>query len=165
MSRMLHPVPLTAEAFAPFGEVIAADGPAQTINHGATRKYADLARIALRESGRAAAHIYRSSPPDFPFALRVMENHPLGSQMFMPLSGRPYLVVVAPPGRFDALAIRAFVAGPAQGINLAPGVWHHFNLALGGVSDFLVIDREGPGENCEEIALEGSILLAAPETA
>jgi len=163
MSRMLHPVPLTAEAFAPFGQVIAANGPSQPINYGATQKFADLASIALHDGGRAAAHIYRSTPPAFPFALRVMENHPLGSQMFMPLSGRPYLVVVAPPGRFEPTAIRAYVAGPGQGVNLAPGVWHHFNLALGGISDFLVIDREGPGANLEEIVLDGSILLAAPE--
>jgi len=162
MSRMLLPAPLTTEAFAPFGEVITAAGPALAINYGATQKFADLARIA-DGNGRAAAHIYRSTPPTFPFALRVMENHPLGSQLFMPLSGRSYLVVVAPPGRFDATAIRAFVAGPGQGINLVPRTWHHFNLALGGVSDFLVIDREGPGDNCEEIALDGSILLAAPE--
>jgi len=165
MSRTLHPAPLTAEAFAPFGEVITAAGPALAINYGATQKFADLARVATDGNGRTAVHIYRSTPPAFPFALRVMENHPLGSQLFMPLSGRPYLVVVAPPGVFDATAIRAFVAGPEQGVNLAPGTWHHFNLALGGVSDFLVIDREGPGDNCEEIALDGSILLAAPEMA
>ncbi len=114
MSRVLHPEPLTEEAFAPFGDVIAADGPALAINYGATRKFADRARIDLREGGRAAVHLYRSTPPAFPFALRVMENHPLGSQMFMPLSGRSYLVVVAPPGRFDPRAIRAFVAARAR---------------------------------------------------
>jgi len=32
------------------------------------------------------------------------------------------------------------------------GVWHHFLLVL-EESDFLVIDRIGPGDNCEEIAL------------
>ncbi len=164
MTRLLHPVPLTTEAFAPFGDVVEAAGLSLSINHGATQKFADLARIALGEDGRAAVHLYRSTPPAFPFALGVMENHPLGSQMFMPLSGRPYLVVGALAGPFDPLAVRAFVAGAGQGVNLAPGVWHHFNLALGGVSDFLVIDREGPGENCEEIALDGSLLLAAPET-
>ena len=163
MTRVLHPVPLTADAFAPFGEVVAADGQALAINYGGTQKFADLARIEMGDGGRSAVHIYRSTPPQYPFALRVMENHPLGSQMFVPLSGRPYLVVVAPPGPFDALAIRAFVAEPGQGINLAPGTWHHFNLALGDVSDFLVIEREGPGDNCEEITLDGSVLLAAPE--
>lgn len=161
MSRMLHPVPLTAEAFAPFGDVVEAIGPSETINYGATQKFADRASMHTGD-GSATVHVYRSTPPTYPFALRVMENHPLGSQLFMPL-GRPFLVVVAPRGAFDPAAIRAFVAAPGQGVNIAAGVWHHYSLALGGVSDFLVIDRAGPGDNLEEIALDGSILLAAPE--
>lgn len=163
MSRVLHPKPLTAQAFAPFGDVIDMAGEALTINYGATQKCADLAAIHPGDGGRTAVHLYRTTPPDYPFALRVMENHPLGSQMFMPLSGRPYLVVVALKGRFDPLDLQAFIAGPRQGVNYAPGTWHHYSLALGGVSEFLVIDREGPGENLEEIALDGSIVLAAPD--
>jgi ureidoglycolate lyase len=161
MTRILRPEPLTAEAFKPFGDVIEARGAAASINYGNTQKFADLTRVAA-PGANATTHLYRSTPPAYPFALRVMENHPLGSQMFVPLSGNPYLVVVAPKGRFDANGIRAFVAGPKQGVNLAPGTWHHFNLALGGVSEFLVIDRDGPGENLEEVALDGSILLEAP---
>lgn len=161
MTRILRPQPLTAEAFKPFGDVIEARGGAESINYGSTQKFADLAAIDAR-GGRATTHLYRSTPPAYPFALRVMENHPLGSQMFVPLSGNPYLVVVAPKGPFDPDAIHAFVAGPKQGVNLAPGIWHHFNLALGSVSEFLVVDREGPGENLEEVALDGSILLESP---
>jgi ureidoglycolate lyase len=161
MSRVLRLEPLTAEAFAPFGEVIEARGEPSSINYGNTWKFANLAKIDVRD-GRAATHIYRSTPAAYPFVLRVMENHPLGSQMFMPLGRNPYLVVVAPKGPFDANAVRAFVASPKQGVNLAPGTWHHFNLALGGVSEFLVIDRDGPGENLEEIVLDGSIMLEVP---
>jgi ureidoglycolate lyase len=161
MTRVLQPVPLTADGFKPFGDVVEARGVAETINYGNTQKFANLA-IVEAQGGSATTHLYRSTPPDYPFALRVMENHPLGSQMFVPLSGNPYLVVVAPKGRFDASAIRAFVASPKQGVNLAPGTWHHFNLALGGVSEFLVVDRDGPGENLEEVTLDGSIVLEAP---
>jgi ureidoglycolate lyase len=163
MSRVLKPQPLTAEAFAPFGDVIAADGAAATINYGATQKYADLAAIRAEGGGRVAVHLYRSTPPAYPFVLRVMENHPLGSQMFVPLSGRPYLVVVAPKGRFDPHAIAAFIAGPGQGVNYAPGTWHHYSLAVGGPSEFLVIDREGPGENLEEIVLDDIITVSPPD--
>jgi ureidoglycolate lyase len=46
-----------------------------------------------------------------------------------------------------------FHAGPQQGVNYAKGVWHHFLLPLAGESDFLVIDRAGPGENLDEIEL------------
>ena len=34
------------------------------------------------------------------------------------------------------------------------------NLALDAVSDFLVIDRDGAGNNCEEVTLTESILLS-----
>jgi ureidoglycolate lyase len=164
MSRMLHPVPLTAEAFAPFGEVIAAGGAPRPINYGATLRFHDLAAIdADGEGGRVIVSIFRSTPPAYPFALQIMENHPVASQAFMPLSGRPYLVVVAPAGPFDAGALRAFAAGAGQGVNFRKGVWHHYNLALGGVSDFLVIDREGPGDNLEEIAIGEAVSVVAPE--
>lgn len=89
--------------------------------------------------------------------LKVFERHPLGSQAFVPLSGRPYLVAVAPAGAFDPTAVQVFRARPDQGVNYARGVWHHFCLALGAESDFLVIDRAGPGDNLDEVN------LAAPD--
>ena len=85
--------------------------------------------------------------------MKIFERHPLGSQSFTPLSGRPFLVAVAPPGDFDPAAIRVFRAGPQQGVNYAAGVWHHYLLPLEAESDFLVIDREGPGDNLDEIEL------------
>jgi ureidoglycolate lyase len=162
MSRILRPAPLRPDNFHPFGEVIGTHGPSSAINYGATQKFGEQAAVFTGPEGSGVAHIYRSTPPSFPFAIRVMENHPLGSQLFMPLSGRPYLVVVAPRGVFDAETLQAFVAASDQGVNIAPGVWHHYSLALGGVSDFLVVDRAGPGANLEEIALDGSIVLEAP---
>jgi ureidoglycolate lyase len=46
-----------------------------------------------------------------------------------------------------------------EGVNYAPGVWHHPLLALEKESDFLVIDREGPGDNCEILTLDPAPLL------
>ncbi len=160
MSELLKPQPLTASAFAPFGDVIEAQGEARGINYGATQRFHDLARLDCQEQGgRAIVNIFRSQPPSYPFAITVMERHPLSSQAFMPLSGRPFLVVVAPGGVFDRAAVRAFRAGPGQGVNFARGTWHHFNLALEGQSDFLVIDREGDGPNCDEVVLDPPLLL------
>ena len=160
---VLRPKALTAKAFVPFGDVVEARGIPEAINYGATKKFAAVATIQPGAEGNAVAHLYRTTPPAYPFALRVMENHPLGSQLFMPLCSLPFLVVVAPRGVFDPSAIQAFVAASNQGVNIAAGVWHHYSLALRAQSDFLVIDREGPGENLEEIALDGSIAVAAPD--
>lgn len=152
----LVPRPLEREAFAPFGEVIEASEAARhfTINAGNTERYHDLAAIEPGADGRAIISIFRAQPRPLPFAVTMMERHPLASQAFVPLSGRPYLVVVAPAGPAPKVEdLRVFLARGDQGVNYAPGVWHHPLLALGEVSDFLVIDRSGPGDNCDEVEL------------
>lgn len=153
--RELVPIPLTAEAFAPFGDVIEVSDRAQQIpiNDGYTTRFHDLADIDVATGGgRAIVSLFRAIPLDPPL-LKIVERHPLGSQAFVPLSGRPYLVAVAPPGEFDPAALVVFRAHPEQGVNYAKGTWHHFLLALEGQSDFLVIDREGPGDNLDEVEL------------
>jgi ureidoglycolate lyase len=152
--REMTPESLTAEAFAPFGSVIEASDEAVKldINQGHAIRYDRLADIDADEGcGTAAISLFRAKPLG-ELVLKVFERHPLGSQTFMPLSGRPYLVAVAPAGAFDAAKIRLFRAEPHQGVHYRKGVWHHFLLVL-DESDFLVVDRTGPGDNCEEIAL------------
>ncbi len=154
--RTLIAEPLMARAFAPFGDVIEAtdDAVQKAINYGHTTRFHDLAELDLMSNGgRAGVSIFRSTPLAQPVTIKIMEYHPLSSQAFVPLSKRPYLVVVAPKGPFDAGAMRAFVAAGGQGVNYHPGTWHHFSLALEEVSDFLVIDRiadETDTVNCVE---------------
>ena len=150
--------PLTREAFAPFGDVIELEGSRHfTINQGTTERYHDLASIDVTEGGgRTAFNIFRGQPRQFPLKIELVERHPLGSQAFMPLNGRPYLVVVAESdAKGDPQGLRAFRAEGLQGVNYARNVWHHPLIALENVSDFVVIDREGAGDNCEERPLRG----------
>lgn len=151
--REVTPEPLTSAAFAPFGDVIEASPQAEqiAINYGQTTRFNDLARIDV-EGGHAIVSIFRGRPLDPPH-LTIFERHPLGSQSFTPLQGRAFLVAVAPPGDLDPAAIRVFRAQGHQGVNYAKGVWHHYLLPLEAESDFLVIDRAGPGENLDEIEL------------
>ncbi|HEX8239533.1 MAG TPA: ureidoglycolate lyase [Allosphingosinicella sp.] len=148
----MTPEPLTAEAFAPFGSVIEASDQAVKleINQGHAVRYDRLAEIDITD-GKGAISLFRARPLA-ELVLKAFERHPLGSQTFVPLSGRPYLVAVAPPGSFDPARIRLFRAGPNQGVHYRKGVWHHFLLVL-DESDFLVVDRSGPGDNCDEVAL------------
>lgn len=158
----LRPQPLSAAAFAAFGEVIECAGAQRLlINGGTTERFNDLARIDPGAGGRAIVSIFRGQPRGFPLAISMLERHPLGSQAFYPLDARPYLVVVAPsdcerglPGR-----AHAFLARGDQGVNYAPGVWHHPLIAVGAVSDFLVIDRQGAGNNCDEFVLPAPLSL------
>ena len=152
--------PLTAREFAPYGDVIEAreDTPFHAINCGFAKRFDGLAAIdTAAAGGTTAVAIVRAIPRALPFNVVMLERHLLGSQAWVPLSARPWLVVVAPAGPVPELsALRCFLCTGAQGVNYAPGTWHHPLLALGAESDFLVIDRAGSaGEvDCEEHGLE-----------
>ena len=145
--------PLTRAAFRPFGDVIEADGAERfEINDGRATRFHDLARVDVAaEGGHTLVNIFRARPLPMPLTVAMVEKHPLGSQAFIPLEPAPFLVVVAPPGETVAPEdLRAFLARGGQGVNYAPGVWHHPVIALGRRTDFLVIDRGGPGDNLAE---------------
>lgn len=160
ISKRISAKPLCRESFAAFGEVIEVSGQARhyPINDGHTERYHDLATVDVSANhGHALINIFRSTPLPQPLAITMMERHPLGSQAFMPLGNAPYLVVVAPAGEFDSDLIEVFVATKDQGVNYHPGTWHHYCLALEQISDFMVIDRGGAGDNCDVVTLDGSI--------
>lgn len=150
---LLHPEPLTAAAFAPFGEVIEPrPETARTINEGFTTRFHALATVAA-EGGPVILSIFRGRPR--PLRLEMLERHPKGAQAFLPLGRRPWLTVTAEAP--DA-PLRAFLCGPEQGLCLAPGVWHHPLLTL-AAQDFLVADRARPEDNLEEAPLPAPVLL------
>lgn len=153
--------PLTREAFAPFGEIIDAGAAKQVyaINAGTARRFHDLAALdCAHEGGRVVVSLFRAEPRALPFAVAMLERHPLGSQAFVPLDpATRYLVVVAAT---ETAAPRAFLAAHGQGINLHRGTWHHPLIALDRAADFLVLDRAGPGANCDEVALHPEWSLA-----
>lgn len=154
MSRRLLPVaPLTAAAFAPFGQVIERAGHAGlAINAGTSERFTDLAQLESDTAGRLALSIFRAQARTLPVPLTCIERHPLGSQAFVPLDRQAFLVVVA-AGSPTPDNLRAFHSTGGQGINLRAGIWHHPLLAL-ATGDFLVADRLGPGDNCEALLID-----------
>lgn len=159
--RRVPLAPLTAEAFAPFGDVIEARGAASfAFNGGMADRFHDLARTeVLGEGARLGISIGIARPYAPPLELSLVERHPLGSQAFVPLGGDPFLVVVAPdeggrPGR-----PLAFLSAPGQGVNYLQGVWHGVLTPLGRAASFLIVDRVGPGENLEEHRYEAPWII------
>jgi len=145
----LVPEPLTVAAFAPFGQVIEADQARSfVINQGRTKRYNALATAECGAGGEVILSIFRGTPWPRPIRIRMLERHPLGSQAFVPMERNPWLVVVAEWPEPDAC--RAFLARGDQGLQIGKGVWHHPLLVLAPTHDFLVVDRNGPGENLEE---------------
>ncbi len=90
-----------------------------------------------------------TNPRALPLDVRLMERHPLGTQIFYPLQDRPWTVLVCTDPR-DHGSYRAFAATGRQGINYARNAWHHPLLAHDAESRFMIIDRIGPGNNLEE---------------
>ncbi|HAU42289.1 MAG TPA: ureidoglycolate lyase [Gammaproteobacteria bacterium] len=158
----LTPQPLTAEAFAAFGDVIEARSDTViNINQGTSQRFHDLARVDVAfGEGYPLVNIFRASPYPEPLTLSMMEKHPLGSQLFMPLQQHAYLVAVAQTSdQVSAGDITVFSANGNQGVNFQPGTWHHPLLVL-VQQDFLVVDRGGKGDNLVEQGLDQSVLIS-----
>jgi ureidoglycolate lyase len=155
MSGTVEIIPLGPEVFAPFGDVLDCAGEADLlINQGLCERFHDRANLEFAEGGRAGLSLFRSRNRALPYALDMMERHPLGSQAFVPMSMDPFLVIVAPdeggrPGR--PIALRS---APGQGINFARNTWHGVLTPLAGPGLFVVIDRIGEGNNLEEVWFE-----------
>jgi ureidoglycolate lyase len=158
----LNVEPLTASAFALFGDVIDTRiAEYFPINAGRTRRYHDLATVeTLGEEPRTLISIFVSQPVVLPLKLDFLERHPLGSQAFVPLHEERFVIVVAPPGdTIEASEVRAFVTDGRQGVNYRAGTWHAIQSVLEREGEFLVVDRGGAGDNCEEYPLALQITL------
>lgn len=163
-ARPLAAEPLTAAAFAPFGDVIDGSGHAPIlINGGMTERFHDLARVDVAAGGgQPLISLFHARPYALPLRVLALERHPLGSQAFVPLDGQAFLVIVAPAGAAPAAgAVRAFLTNGRQGVNYHRGVWHHSLVVFGQPSRFVVVDRGGPGANCDVFTLATALEIAA----
>ncbi|SOH94701.1 ureidoglycolate lyase [Monaibacterium marinum] len=150
MSTQLPITPLTAELFAPYGDVLDVSGaPDKIINQGLCGRYHDRANLDIVD-GRAGISLFKAQPRTLPITLDMVERHPQGSQAFLPMSHDPFIVVVAPdqngiPGR-----PQVFITQAGQGINFHRGTWHGVLTPLHEPGLFAVVDRIGQGANLQE---------------
>ena len=120
--RILIPEPLSAERFAPFGDVISSGSArGDSMNEARFDRFSDLAAVDV--DGRVSVSIVRSrSPTSLPYHFDRVERHPLGSQAFIPLSNFAFIVVVAPPAEsVEPADLLAFITDGRQGIDNCPG--------------------------------------------
>lgn len=150
MTRIIEIEAITPSAFADFGDVIDTSGtPDKIINQGLCGRYHDRASLDF-SNGRAGVSLFKAQPRTLPLALRMVERHPDGAQVFIPMSEHGFLVIVAPDTAGTPGQPRAFMTQPGQAINIHRGTWHGVLTPLAEPGLFAVIDRIGTGANLEE---------------
>ena len=156
--------PLTRENFAPYGDVIETrDAKHFPINAGTIERYHDLADVdvGVDNGGRAIISIMAcTETSSLPYQVKVIERHPQGSQAFVPMNPIPMVVAVASPGdNPDLTSIRGFISDGTQGVNYRPGVWHMPLISTREGQQYLIVDRAGPGNNCDELFIEDQAVV------
>lgn len=157
--RTLTPAPLTAAAFAPFGDVLEASGEHRLINAGLCQRHHDRAGLDFGDAGRAGISIFLAEPRALPYSFDLIERHPEGSQAFLPMTEHPFLVIVA--ASLEATP-QTFLTNGAQGINLHRGIWHGVLAPLHAPGLFAVVDRIGTTPNLEEHRYTAPWTVLAP---
>lgn len=150
MTNRIKVAPLTAKAFAPFGDVMDAAGdPDKMINQGKCGRFHNRAKLDFSD-GQAGISIFKGERETLPLTLEMVERHPQGSQAFVPMSEQPFLVVVAMDDAGTPTDPRAFLTASGQAINFHCGTWHGVLTPLSEPGLFAVVDRIGDGANLEE---------------
>lgn len=163
---VLEPLPLTAERFAPFGDVIETSAAIReneirkTMNDARFERFDDLCDIDFSD-GALSVNIARCRQATrLPYVFDTVERHPLGSQAFVPLTpGRFVVVVASPSASVEAGDLRAFMTNGRQGINYHRGTWHMPLIAFEEGQTFLVLERAGDEPNCEIHSLDEAVTL------
>ena len=157
----LQPELLTAEAFAPYGDVVeSSEQQVAAMNAESFERFDDLCSVEARD-GHVAISIARCRTiTALPHTIDMIERHPHGSQSFVPLTPCRMMVVVAPAGEPAAAKdLRAFVSNGRQGINYHRGTWHMPLIAFDAGQEFLIIDRVGDSPNCDLHYLDEPVTL------
>ncbi|MFZ4806779.1 MAG: ureidoglycolate lyase [Hyphomicrobiaceae bacterium] len=158
--RTIKAEPLTAAAFAPFGDVL--EAPAAF-----GRVYCDAGLANGRADARPSLSIAHVKPVEaVPLKAVMMERHEFSSQSFIPLDPVRYIVLVAPKaadGGPDLGAARAFLATGQQGITYRMDVWHHPMTVLDRPARFAIVmwlDGGNKDEEFVQLAVPVEIALA-----
>ena len=147
MSLVLKLQPLEAAAFAPFGQVL----EHREGDHPRRNYAADL--FSNRAGAVPNLRVQRTEPISLPLIATKIERHRHSSQMFAPISGGSFLVVVFPSDREGQPILdrgRAFAANGNQAINYNHDTWHHPFVAINGPGTFLMLRWEDGTADDEE---------------
>ena len=127
MTITITPKKISKENFAKFGELITTDDIKPiSINDGYAKRFDGIANLdTSKDNGEATISIFSALKRTFPMNIDMMEQHPLGSQAFIPMKETTFLSFVAPNGdKPDLDKVEAFIIPPGLGVNYKTGTWH-----------------------------------------
>ena len=149
-AKVLNAVPLTPEAFADYGAVLMANGPAP-------QRDAYAGNIEnKRDQAKPNLTFIHAAPK--PATIKAVERHEYSSQTFVPMNNVRYLVGVCPSGADggpNQESLIVFVATGGQAVNYNAGVWHSPLCAIERPGEFVMLrwDDESP-DDTELVMLE-----------
>lgn len=148
----LEPLPADEETIRPFGRLIRSDQSSGR----ETRFYDDAVAVwdiaGMVTDDQACISVARVRPR--PNSVIWMERHFKHTQVFMPVNGAPFHMVLAPPNERevpDLDAVRALTFDGSAGVMLDLGTWHEFPFAAQGDAEIAVFLREETNANLEAI--------------
>jgi ureidoglycolate lyase len=178
-TRRLPLEPATAAAIAPFGALVGRGAGVPLVGvdyYAGAVAVSRPARFECDGPTELSLSVLRRRP----FTVRYLERHFRHTQVFLPLGGKPWLAVLAPPTDSDLPdldAARAFRFDGATGLCLHVGTWHEFPFPLADDADMIVllsaqttrdlaarapngIEAFGPDLDKKDITLRTGIVLA-----
>ena len=159
--RVIAAKPLTAEAFAPYGQVLQGTGRATERKEFASHM----------QNGRPHAKpnmtYMKVLPATERVLVRAVERHPFSNQTFVPLNGTRHLVAVCPSaadGSPVVARLEVFVASGSQAVNYDANVWHAPRTALSSPGEFVMFRWDDGGAlDTETIPLGAPVAVELPE--
>lgn len=150
---------LTATRFAPFGTVAIAGGAdrGRTVNQGRAHRVPGINDLSHDAAAtKPVLDFYHIAPSQLPFSITCLERHSLSSQVFVPINGMRFLIVVAaesPNGLPDLTRIAAFIGDGRQVVHYRSGIWHAPMVALDAPAIMTMLMWEtGDARDCEEFS-------------
>ncbi|MBB3904000.1 ureidoglycolate lyase [Methylobacterium brachythecii] len=114
------------------------------------------------DEARVVISMVVSKPVSGLVEVAMVERHPLGSQAFMPLGEGRLLVIVCPDEDGRPGQPQAFVAASGQGVNYHADVWHGVLAPIDKRQSYLIVDRDGLGNNLQEHFFDAPWLIQLP---
>jgi len=137
----LTPEPASAEALAAFGSIIGSASGAKAVAVDFYQGAVKMSYPARFECDHPVEITLASLDPR-PGEVRYLERHAQHTQAFIPLDGKPFIAVMAPPSEGalpDLAKVRAFYFDGSAGFAMRRGTWHEFPFAIEPASEIVVI--------------------------